>query len=355
MSVDPFPTAPYNRVNLTARAILQTWRWEATVSDKNNPINRRIAVTQPIPEAGLSMLRSVGQLEIGPANTIHTPDSLCKLVNGADALVCFVGDTISETILQAAAPTCKIVANYGVGTDNIDIAAASRLGIRVTNTPEAPTAATADLTMAIMLSLIRDLRSAEQLARSGSWEGIAPMQIFGADIVGKTLGIVGAGAIGRAVAKRARGFDMKLLYTSRQRNAEIESFGGRRVSIEALYGESDIVSLHVALTPETKHLVDAPLLSRMKPTAYIVNTSRGAVVKESALIDCLKNRKIAGAALDVYEFEPDIPTELLSMPNVLCVPHIGSATTETREWMARMAAANVVACLTGQPLPNPVN
>lgn len=322
---------------------------------KNDATLKKIAVTQPIPEAGLSMLRPHGELQIGPSNTIHTPDSLCDLVSGADALVCFVGDTISAAVLEAAAPTCRIVANYGVGTDNIDIHAASRLSIRVTNTPEAPTAATADLTMAIMLSLVRDLRRAEALARSGTWNGIAPMQIFGSDISGKTLGIVGAGGIGQAVAKRAHGFDMELLYVSRKDNATIEALGGRRLPIEELFELSDIVSLHVALTPETRHLVGMSLLSRMKPSAFLINTSRGATVKESDLIECLVNQRIAGVALDVFEFEPAIPSELLNMPNVLCVPHIGSATMETREWMARIAAANVVACLTGQPLPNPVN
>ncbi len=325
------------------------------MNHKNNARRKKIAITQPIPDAGLSMLRPHGELQIGPANTIHSPESLCELVTGTDALLCFVGDTITEIVLQAAAPTCKIVANYGVGTDNIDIVAASRLGIRVTNTPQAPTAATADLTMAIMLSLVRDLRGAEKLAQSGTWDGIAPMQIFGSDIVGKTLGIVGAGGIGRAVAKRAAGFDMKLLYVSRSQNAEIESLGATRVPIEVLFENSDIVSLHVALTPETKHLVNRSLLSRMQPSAYLINTSRGAVVNESDLIECLANQEIAGTALDVFEFEPNIPTELLNMPNVLCVPHIGSATMETREQMARMAAANVVASLTNQPLPNPVN
>lgn len=325
------------------------------MNHKKNASTNKIAVTQPIPEAGLLMLRPHGELHIGPANTIHTPESLCNLVTGADAVVCFVGDTITPTVLEAAAPTCKIVANYGVGTDNIDIAVATRLGIRVTNTPEAPTAATADLTMAIMLSVVRDLRGAEALARSGTWEGIAPMQIFGSDVSGKTLGIVGAGGIGQAVAQRARGFDMNLLYVSRKDNPPIDALGGRRVRIEELFEQSDIVSLHVALAPETKYLVGKSLLSRMKPTAYLINTSRGAIVKEPDLIDCLVNRKIAGAGLDVFDSEPNIPSELLNLPNVLCVPHIGSATMETREWMARMAAANVVACLTGQPLPNPVN
>ncbi|MEZ6084940.1 MAG: D-glycerate dehydrogenase [Phycisphaerae bacterium] len=326
-----------------------------TPSPNDSTIHKTIAVTQPIPEAGLSMLRPYGQLRIGPANTIHTPESLCELVEGCDALVCFVGDSITEPVLQAASPTCKIVANYGVGTDNIDIETATRLGIRVTNTPEAPTAATADLTMAIMLSLVRDLRGAEALAQSQTWKGIAPMQIFGSDISGKTLGIVGAGGIGCAVAKRANGFDMKLLYVSRKENDTINALGGRRVEIATLFAESDIVTLHVALAPETRHLVNQSLLARMKPSAFLINTSRGAVVKESDLIDCLANRKIAGAALDVFEFEPNIPAELLQMPNVLCVPHIGSATMETREWMARMAAANVVASITNQPLPNPVN
>ncbi len=317
--------------------------------------NLKIVITQPIPEVGLDLLRSYGEPTIGPPEAKYTESRLCDFVRGADAVVCFVGDSITQSVLQAAAPTCKIVANYGVGTDNIDIESATRLGIRVTNTPGVLTAATADLTMASMLSLMRGLRGAEALAHSGKWSGIAPMQIFGCDLSGKTLGIVGAGRIGCAVAMRAVGFEMKLVYASRRERETMAQLGGRRTPLETLFEQSDVVSLHVPLTPETKHLVAKPLLTKMKSSAYLVNTSRGAVVCESDLIDCLSSGGIAGAALDVFEFEPQIPQPLLDMPNVVCLPHMGSATHETRGQKARIAAENNIACLEGRELPNPVN
>lgn len=318
-------------------------------------MNTRIYVTQPIPDAGIALLRDAGHVEVGPAGAACSPHELASRVRGAHAVVCFVGDAITPAVLSAAAPTCRVIANYGVGTDNIAIAEATRLGIQVTNTPDVLTDATADLAFLLILAVARDIFGAARLAVSGEWTGIAPMQIFGCEVAGKTLGVVGAGRIGSAVARRAAGFNMPVLYTSRAPHAALDAAGGRRVPLRELLAQADFVSLHVALTPETRTLIGAAELALMKPDAFLINTSRGAVVDEAALIRALSSGAIAGAGLDVFADEPRIPRELLALPNVVCLPHVGSATRETRSRMAIVAAENVLACLRGQRPPNPVN
>jgi glyoxylate reductase len=316
---------------------------------------KRILVTKPIPQAGLDLLRRHGEVSIGPEGHTLTSDELRQRVRGAHAILCFVADPIDEGVLEAAAPTCRVVASYGVGTDNINIAAATRLGIRVTNTPGVLTDATADLAWTLILAASRQLGKALRYAHSGEWPGIEPMQIFGHSVTGKTLGIVGAGRIGTAVARRAAGFRMPVVYTGRGNNTELDAAGARRLPLETLLGCADVVSLHVSLSSTTRHMIGSAELRLMKPTAYLVNTSRGAVVNEGDLIVALRTGVIAGAGLDVFENEPNIPRELLAMPNVVCLPHIGSATNETRAEMARVAATNVIACLEGAEPPNPVN
>ncbi|HRX86573.1 MAG TPA: D-glycerate dehydrogenase, partial [Phycisphaerae bacterium] len=314
---------------------------------------KTIYVTQPIPESGLEMLRAAGEVCVGPAGRTATPQELAAQVRGVDAVLCFVGEPIDATVLEAAAPTCRVVANYGVGTDNIDIPTATRLGIQVTNTPNVLTDATADLAFTLLLAVARDLAGAARLAASGTWTGVAPMQLFGHDVAGRTLGIVGAGRIGAAVARRGMGFDMPVVYTSRKGQAALDKAGATRLSLAELLSRADFVSLHVALTPETRGLIGADELARMKRSAYLINTSRGQVVDEAALIRALRDGSIAGAGLDVFAREPHIPPELLAMPNVVCLPHVGSATHETRSRMAVVAARNVIACLRGEAPPNP--
>ena len=314
-----------------------------------------ILVTKALPGAGLDLLREFADLTILPDDADNSPPALCQHVRGVDALICFVGEPITAEVLEAAAPTCRIVANYGVGFDSIDITAATRLGIRITNTPDILTNATADLAFAMILTLLRRIEDAAALARSGQWSGVAPMQIFGNDVSGKTLGIIGAGRIGAAVARRGMGFDMPILYCGRKANPDLDRAGARRVDLDTLITESDIISLHVPLTPETRNLIAAPQFARMKPSTWLINTARGAVVNQGDLISAIQQRQIAGAALDVFDNEPEIPAELANAPNVLCLPHIGSATIETRSAMSDVVARNVMAVLDGREPPNPVN
>ncbi|MGN6187688.1 MAG: 2-hydroxyacid dehydrogenase, partial [Conexibacter sp.] len=261
----------------------------------------------------------------------------------ADALLCMLSDRIDAPFLDAN-PQLKVIANYAVGLDNVDLAAARRHGIAVGNTPDVLTDATADLAFALLLAAARRLPQAANAVRQGSWGTWHPDGFLGADLVGATLGIVGAGRIGEAVARRASGFEMRVLKTT--------SRGG--TPLETLLEQSDFVSLHVPLTPQTHHLIDADALARMKPTAILVNTARGQVIDQRALIDALHAGTIAGAALDVADPEP-LPADhpLLQAPNVLVLPHIGSATIRTRTQMTHLAVDNVLAGLAGEPLPHP--
>ncbi|MBI2188163.1 MAG: D-glycerate dehydrogenase [Acidobacteria bacterium] len=264
---------------------------------------------------------------------------LLARVAGKQALVSMVTDTIDRTVIEAG-DALKIIANVAVGYNNIDVAAARGCGIIVTNTPDVLTDATADFTLALILAITRRLGEGERWLRGGTWPGWAFDQLLGMQLRGKQLGIVGYGRIGRAVAARAQAFGMTIAYTSR-------SDAG--IPLDRLLATSDVVSLHVPLTPETRHLIGQPELARMKRSAYLINTTRGPVVDEAALAWALKNRLIAGAALDVYEREPEVHSDLLPLENVVLAPHLGSATTETRTAMADLAARNVIAVLAGEP------
>jgi glyoxylate reductase len=242
-----------------------------------------------------------------------------------------------------------------VGFNNIDVAAASRLGILVTNTPGVLTEATADLTWALILGVARRVVEGDQEMRSGRFPGWGPMYLLGGDVTGQTLGLIGPGRIATAVARRAVGFEMPLLYHGRRPSPELDALGARGVPLDQLLAESDFVSLHVPLAPETRHLIDARALSQMKPTAYLINTARGPVVDEAALVAALKAGQIAGAGLDVYEDEPTMAVGLADCPNALLLPHLGSATHATRAAMSRIAAENLVAALQGRRPPNLVN
>jgi len=248
-------------------------------------------------------------------------------------------------------PELKIVANCATGVDNVDLVAAEMNGVIVTNTPDVLTEAVADFTWAMILTITRRVSEGERLVRSGRWGGWALDQLLGMELRGKQLGLVGTGRIARAVATRAGAFGMRVVFAARR---HIDSFDGDLISLDRLLVSSDVVSLHVPLTPETTHLIDRKSLARMKRSAYLINTSRGPVVDEEALAWALQNHLLAGAALDVYEREPAVHPDLLQLENVLLVPHLGSATTETRTAMADLAAENVLAVLAGRPPMTPV-
>ncbi len=272
-----------------------------------------------------------------------------------EGLVCLLTEKVDEGLLRAA-PKLRIAANVAVGFDNIDVAACTKRGVVATNTPGVLDETTADFAWTLMMAVARRLGEGEQLARSGSWKGWNLDQLCGADIWGKTLGIVGFGRIGRAVARRALGFNMKVIYTDAVRAPEEaeQAVNATFQDMNTLLGESDFISLHVPLLAETRGLFDAPKFFRMKPTAFLINTSRGQVVDEAALVAALESKKIAGAALDVYENEPFIHPGL-KRANVVLAPHLASASLETRTKMAVMAANNVVSLFQGQMPPNMLN
>jgi glyoxylate reductase len=263
-------------------------------------------------------------------------------------------DEIGPDVLDAAAG-CKVFANMAVGFNNVDVAAATARRIMVTNTPGVLTECTADLTWALILAVARRVVEGDAEMRAGRFPGWGPLYMLGGEVSGATLGLIGPGRIAAAVARRAVGFAMPILYHGRRASAALEAQGARGVPLEELLESSDFVSLHVPLTAETRHLIDAQALARMKPTAYLINTSRGPVVDEQALVDALRSGVIAGAGLDVYEHEPRMVAGLSDCRNAVLLPHLGSATWATRGAMARIAAENVAAALGGRTPPNLVN
>jgi glyoxylate reductase len=315
-----------------------------------------ICVTRQIPQAGIDLLGTCGaSLKINPHDRPLTGGELRDFVPGCDAVLCTLADTLDEATLEAAGPSCRIIANYAVGYNNIDIDAASRRGILVTNTPGVLTDATADLAWALILAAARRIVEADAHFRTGQWTGWGPMQFQGYGMSGATIGIVGAGRIGTAVARRAAGFSMHILYTSRQRRPEMEALGGQFVDLAVLLRQSDVISLHVPLTPETHHLLGAAQLATMKPTAVLINTSRGPIIDEQALVAALRTGQIAAAGLDVYEAEPRPASGLVDLKNVVLLPHIGSATYQTRATMATLVAGSILSALAGARPANLVN
>jgi glyoxylate reductase len=311
----------------------------------------RILVTGPLPSAVLARLRAAGEVDVHGERTGMGRDALSARIADADAVVCMLTDEIDASVVGAAR-RLRIIANVAVGYNNIDVAAARGRGIVVTNTPDVLTEAVANLTWAMILAVTRRLAEGERLVRAGRWQGWAFDFMLGADLGGKQLGLVGVGRIARAVAARAAAFGMRVACTSR-RGATLE--GAEAMSFDRLLATSDVVSLHVPLSTETRHLIDQKALARMKRSAYLVNTARGPVLDEAALVWALEQGLIAGAALDVYEHEPTVHPGLLAFENVLLLPHLGSATTEARTAMASLAADNVAAVLSGQPPLTPVS
>ncbi len=289
------------------------------------------------------MDRNDEQRQLGPAE-------LLDRLRGCDGVLCTLGDRLDAATLEAAAPTLRVIANYAVGVDNIDLEAAKRLGITVTNTPDVLTDATAEIAVGLMLATARRFASGDRMVREGRFDGWAPLLHRGQDVYGKCVGIIGAGRIGhRVAATMHHGFGCSILYHSRTARHDWEStLDARRAPLDDLLQRSDIVSIHCPLTPETHHLIDARRLALMAPHAILVNTARGAVIDEAALVDALREQRIAGAGLDVFENEPALAPGLATLDNVVLLPHIGSATHATRATMAELAAQSIVDLLSGK-------
>ena len=316
----------------------------------------RIVVTGRIPEAGLEILRQAGEVWAWNDDEQIPIDVRNEQLATADVAVTLLTDRVDDTFLDAA-PNLKIVANVAVGYNNIDVAACQRRGVVVTNTPGVLTEATADLAMALLLMVTRRLGEGDRLIRSQQPWQWGMFMMLGAGLQGRRLGIVGMGAIGQALATRAKAFGMDIVYSNLFAvDPELEErLGARRVERDELLETSDVVSLHCPYNDETHHLIDAPALDKMKPTAFLVNTARGPIIEEAALVDALTSGSIAGAALDVYENEPAVHPGLLDLDNVALLPHLGSATVETRSAMATLAARNVVEVLAGRDPVTPVS
>lgn len=314
-----------------------------------------VFVTRPLPAPGTSVLEAAGfEVRGSTEDRPLVVDELRAGVAGADALLCMLSDRIDVALLDAA-PNLRVVANFAVGYDNIDVTAARDRGIEVTTTPGVLTDASADLTWALLLAAARNIGPGDRLVRSGAWAGWSPTQLLGQPLRGRRLGIFGMGAIGRAVARRARGFDMEIVYHNRRHvPAEVEAeLGATYVSIDELLRSSDFVSLNAPLNDESRHVLDRAAFDRMKPTAVLVNTGRGALIDEAVLVDVLREGRIAGAGLDVYEFEPRVTEGLMSLDNVVLAPHLGSADVEARAAMVELCSRNIIEVVAGRPAVTP--
>jgi len=316
----------------------------------------RVYVTRRIPDAGLALIREACDVTLWAGDEPPPYPALVAGVRDADGLLCLLTDRVDDA-LMAAAPRLRVISQMAVGYDNVDVAAATRRGIVVGNTPDVLTDATADMAFALLMAAARRLVEGVDYIRAGQWHTWGPLTLLGRDVHGATLGIVGLGRIGQAVARRARGFDMRILTYDCVRNEAAErEFGPACLDLDTLLAESDFVTLHVPLTPATRHLIGAAQLRRMKPPAVLINTSRGGVVDQDALVEALQTGVIGYAALDVTDPEP-LPSDhpLMKLPNAIVTPHIASASVTARTQMAVMAARNLLAGLRGEVLPFPVN
>jgi len=303
----------------------------------------------------MAIVREQFQLVQDPHDALPAPSTLREGLCQADAAIVTLGDLIDAETIRAAT-RLKILANYAVGYNNIDLAAARQRGLIITNTPDVLTDATADLTWALLLATARRIVEGDALVRSGRWTGWSPTQLLGAEVSGKTLGIIGMGRIGQAVAHRAVGFRMPVRYHTRQLMATVTlPREWEHRSLQDILGEADVVTIHVPLTPATHHLIGARELAWMRPTAFVINTARGPIVDEGALVDALKTGIIAGAGLDVYEQEPAIHSALAQLKQVVLLPHLGSATVHARVQMGLVCLENIQAVLDGRPAPNQVH
>lgn len=331
----------------------------------------KVFITRKIPNRGIDLLKSKSyDVVVSPHDRVLKKEELIDFLkkDRCDAVLCLLTDKIDAEVLDAAGKQCKIFANYAVGFDNIDIRAASERGIMVANTPGVLSDTVAEHTFALMLAIAHRVAESDRFTRAGKYKGWEPMLFLGTDVSQKTLGIVGLGRIGSRVAYHAvKGFDMRVIYHDVKRNLEFEEefsaqggsatggekeFGAEYRGLDDLLREADFVSLHVPLLPTTRHLINAEKLKLMKPTAYLINTSRGPIIEERALVEALQNNIIRGAALDVYENEPALAPGLAELENVILTPHTASATEETRQVMSELAAKNIIEALEGRAPPN---
>ena len=316
----------------------------------------RIVVTRRIPDPAIELLEGAADVWVSPHDRPLSADELHSAVAGADAAVTLLHDRVDDAFLDAAGPALRIVANVAVGYDNVDVEACTRRGVVVSNTPGVLTEATADIAFALILMSTRRLGEGERLIRARTPWSWSMFFMLGTSLQGKTLGIVGLGKIGQATARRARAFGMEIVYAGRRRAAEdVEAeLSARFLPLDELLTTADVVTLHCPLSAETRHLIDAAALARMQQSSHLVNTTRGPVVDEAALAEALRAGAIAGAGLDVFEREPEVHPDLLELENVVLIPHLGSATIETRTAMGVLAAENVVAVLGGSAPVTPV-
>lgn len=325
------------------------WRTTCCESSRDNDAEqmKKIVVTLAIPEPGLEILHGAGTVIVRPSSELLDEEGLVALIDDADAVVTMLTDPVTERVLESCSEL-KVIGNFAVGTNNIDLTAAARLGVWVTNTPGVLTEATADLAMALILAVTRRVVESDRLLRAGGFKRWAPDFMLGQSLQGKRLGILGLGRIGTEVGLRAEAFGMEVCYTSRSSKPEAARRGWKRLDPRELLRTSHVVSVHTPLTNHTKHLIGAKALSEMRPDAVLVNTSRGEVVDEGALAAALRGGRIRGAGLDVFENEPEVHPELLALENVVLLPHIGSATLETRSEMSRIVTTDVSRVLNGE-------
>jgi glyoxylate reductase len=315
----------------------------------------KVLLTRKLVTPAIDLLKKHVSLEIFPHEYTMPRAELLNSIADKNGLICLLTDTVDSEVIQAG-KVLKIIANYAVGYNNIDVEKATQRNIFVTNTPGVLTETTADLTFTLILSIARRIVEADRFVRNGNFTGWDPQLLLGKDVYGKTIGIIGFGRIGRAVSRRAHGFNMRVLYYEPERlSRDVESaYNAEYRTLDAVLREADYITLHVPLTPSTQHMIGERELSLMKSSTYLVNVSRGPVVDERALVEALKTRAIAGCALDVYEREPAIETELMNMTQTVLLPHIGSASEETRTEMALMTAENVIAVLVHNSVPSHV-
>lgn len=316
----------------------------------------KVFVTRAIPEKGFELIRAFCEVDVWEGELPPSREQLLKRVQGVDGLLSLLTDKIDGEVMDMAGEQLKVIRNHAVGFDNIDVPAATARKIPVGNTPDVLTDATADFAFALMMAAGRRLLEADRYVREGNWKTWGPMILLGAEMKGATLGLVGFGRIGKAMARRAGGFEMRVLYYDPNEKKPDPGINATRVDFETLLEESDFISLHAPLTPDTRHLIDAEAFSRMKSNAVLINTSRGPVVDMEALYEALKSERIFAAALDVTEPEPlPLDSPLLTLKNLVIAPHIASASKATRNKMSWMAAQNLISGLKGDPLPNCVN
>ncbi|HJR79401.1 MAG TPA: D-glycerate dehydrogenase [Anaerolineales bacterium] len=316
----------------------------------------KVFVTRIIPDKGLEIIRDFCEVDLWPDELPPSRVELLLHVHGVEGLLCLLTDTVDSEAMDEAGPQLKVISNFAVGFNNIDVDAATARGIPVGNTPDVLTDATADFAFALMMAAGRRIGEAERYVRAGKWKTWGPRLLLGAEFKGATLGLIGFGRIAKAVTRRALGFEMRVIYYDPTEKIQYPDLNARRVEFAAILEDSDFISLHTPLTPDTYHLIDAEALSRMKPSAVLINTARGPVVDPDALYEALKERRIFAAGLDVTDPEPpSLDSPLLTLDNIIIAPHIASASRTARENMSWMAAQNLIAGLKGERLPNCVN